>query len=75
MSFEVAERLVLGIDHTEVGAALLADWNLPEHIVDIVRWHHQPENCPKDPVVVSLVHAADFLVDRLFGRLGHPTPS
>jgi len=61
MSFEVAERLVLGIDHTEVGAALLTAWNLPEYIVDIVRWHHQPENCPEDPVVVNLVHAADFL--------------
>ncbi len=61
MSFEVAERLVLGIDHTEVGAALLADWNLPEYIVDVVRWHHQPENCPEEPMVVNLVHAADFL--------------
>jgi len=61
LSFEVAERAVLGIDHAEVGAALLEYWQLPDSIVQVVRWHHQPEEVPGDPYVTDLVHAADSL--------------
>ncbi len=62
MSFEEAERRVLGIDHAEVGAALLEKWNLPAPVVEAVRWHHEPENASGDTLCVDLVHAADTLV-------------
>ena len=58
--FDQAEREVLGIDHAEVGAALLSRWQLPSDLVDVARWHHQPENCPQSSVV-ALVHAADHI--------------
>lgn len=61
LSFDAAEREVLGIDHAEVGAALLEAWNLPPEVVDVVRWHHQPESCPGDRTAVDLVHLADAL--------------
>jgi putative nucleotidyltransferase with HDIG domain len=61
VSFEEAERQVLGVDHAEVGADLLAQWQFPEDIVQVVRWHHQPEQMPGDPLVADLVHAADTL--------------
>jgi len=62
MSFEVAEAQVLGINHAEVGAALLDSWNLPKEIVDADRWHHDPEAFPgDDTLVVDLVHVADAL--------------
>ena len=41
--FEVAEQQVLGIDHAEVGAVLLDNWNLSAQIVEVCRWHHEPE--------------------------------
>ncbi len=62
MSFEQAERTVLEIDHAEVGALLLERWNLPEDLVDVVRWHHQPEEYRgKDPRAANVVHVANVL--------------
>ena len=61
ISFEEAEQKVLGIDHAEVGACLLEHWNLPGSLVEVVRWHHQPENIARDPVTVYLVHVADVI--------------
>lgn len=61
ISFELAEQRVLGIDHAEAGAALLAAWNLPEDVVEVVRHHHQPDDFPGDKTVVDLVHVADHL--------------
>lgn len=40
----VAEREVLGLDHAEVGAALLEFWNVDERIVDAVLHHHDCES-------------------------------
>lgn len=68
LSFEVAEQRVLGIDHAEAGAALLDAWELPEEIVMVNRWHHDPKNFPGDPLVADLVHVADALC--LQGAIG-----
>jgi len=68
VSFEVAERQVLGIDHAEAGAELLECWNLPLEIVEVVRNHHQPDVPASDQLVVDLVHAADRIaVETGFG--------
>jgi putative nucleotidyltransferase with HDIG domain len=61
ISFDVAERLVLGVDHAEVGAELLTRWELPPAVVQAVRWHHQPEDAP-EAGSADLVHAADALI-------------
>jgi putative nucleotidyltransferase with HDIG domain len=59
--FDAAERRVLGIDHAEAGAALLASWNCPPAIVEAARWHHQPAACPGGVKEVALIHLADVL--------------
>ncbi len=61
ISFDAAEREVLGIDHTEVGAVLLENWNLPREIVQVVRWHHQPDMLNSHRIVGDLVHVSDAL--------------
>ncbi len=61
ISFEAAEDRVLGINHAEVGAALLESWQLPEGIVQVVRWHHSPELAGAEALTADLVHAADML--------------
>lgn len=63
LSFEQAERQVLGIDHAEVGAALLSAWGLDGPLREAVRWHHEPEHAPDQAkAVVDLVHAAVQIV-------------
>jgi len=61
ISFEKAEEAILGIDHAEVGAALLEAWHIPEPIVDAVRYHHSPDDYKGGDNVVDLIHVADNL--------------
>lgn len=59
ISFEQAEHDVLGTDHVEVGAELLRYWNLPDEIVNVVRYRLRPDECPEPSTVLDLVHAGD----------------
>ncbi len=61
MSFEEAEREVLGIDHAEVGAILLDAWHLPEEIIRVVRYHHAPHTLPDRSTAIDAVHMADAM--------------
>lgn len=61
MSFDAAEREILGIDHAEVGAVLLGRWQLPPTLVDTVRWHHRPELAVGGNLLLDLVHLSDRL--------------
>lgn len=62
ISFEIAEQMVLGTDHAEVGAALLEYWKLPRVVIDSVRWHHDPNKYPhEDKTVVDLVHLGEHV--------------
>lgn len=62
ITFEDAERQVLGIDHTEAGALLLTRWGLPDTLSYSARWHHEPDAAPEVSHTLDLVHAADILV-------------
>ncbi len=61
LSFDAAEREILGIDHAEVGAILLNRWQLPGDLCEAVRWHHRPELASRDSLVLDLAHLADRL--------------
>ena len=38
------ERKYFGLDHAEVGAAMLEKWKFPSSIIESVRMHHAPED-------------------------------
>ena len=61
VSFDEAERRVLGIDHAEAGAIVLQHWNIPKTIVETVRWHHEPHKYDGDKSAIDLVHTACIL--------------
>ena len=61
VSFETAERLVLGIDHAEIGALILEEWSFPPEIVEAVHWHHTPDLKKDDSVMADIIHVADLL--------------
>jgi putative nucleotidyltransferase with HDIG domain len=62
LAFNEAERMVLGIDHAEVAAVLLEDWQLPPEAVPAARWHHDPGKAPAEHrQMVDLIHVADIL--------------
>ncbi len=61
LSFETAEREVLGLDHAELGGEVLEKWSLPQGLVLAARWHHAPDAPAEDNVMLDIVHAADVL--------------
>ncbi len=61
IAFNEAETQILGINHAEVGALLFERWNLPESIIQVIQWHHEPESHEDSSKVTALVHAADMI--------------
>lgn len=51
----VAEKARLGCTHADIGAAILARWNLPNSLVEAVALHHEPPlNAPTASVTTAL---------------------
>lgn len=61
VTFDEVERRVLGYDHCQVGAHLAERWNLPIGLVDVIRFHHQPSECPRRTPLLDCVHLGDYL--------------
>ncbi len=70
LSFEKAEEEVLGINHAEVGAALLEAWDIPEAIVSVVRYRLDPDSYDGVDLALDLVHVADVLAKNTGVGLG-----
>jgi putative nucleotidyltransferase with HDIG domain len=71
VTFERAEREVMGFDHAEVGAMVAENWRFPEELVQAVRWHHEPNSAQSGQRVVDVVHIADSLCIMQGIGLGH----
>ncbi len=59
-----AEQEKFGSDHSYVGSQLALQWNLPERLVNMIRYHHFPalEGSFVEPAIVNL---ADVMVNAL----------
>jgi len=58
---EVAEHMVLGTDHAEIGSQILANWSFPSDIVNAVRWHHNPERLKNSNMQPEIVYLSNLL--------------
>jgi len=59
--FVVAENMILGTDHAEIGARILAHWNLPPDMINAVRWHHDPDSPDVSNIQMDIVYLANLL--------------
>ena len=67
--FHLAEREVMGFDHQEIGEQILKKWSFPDVLLNIVRYHHEPDNAPeKYKLITSIVHVANTIC--LMGGIG-----
>lgn len=57
------ERAVLGFDHAQAGAALLAHWDLPPELCAAVGAHHAPGDADRAPLEAALVHIANAVTE------------
>jgi putative nucleotidyltransferase with HDIG domain len=62
VSFQAAEKIVLGIDHAEIGGEMARMWDFPDRLRLAIAYHHldKPEAYIDD--LILLVYLADLLV-------------
>jgi HD-like signal output (HDOD) protein len=58
---DIAENMVLGTDHAEIGALILGKWSFPSDLVDAVRWHHNPERIKNSNLQSEIVYLSNLL--------------
>jgi len=56
------EKLELGFDHAELGAAAAISWGLPHAVVHMIRHHHQPAKATAGVAMAHVLKIADTLV-------------
>lgn len=64
-----AERVVLGVDHAEVGGLIARHWNFAPAIVDTIRQHHALP-ATAELTLTGIAHVADAIAHAL-GLAGH----
>jgi putative nucleotidyltransferase with HDIG domain len=71
ISLHVAEKQVIGVDHTVVGSMLAEKWQFPKALVDCIRNHHTPDS--EDSAMWATVYAANQISKKMaFGDSGNP---
>ncbi len=58
------ENSIMGFDHSWLGSILLKKWKLPDHLISIVRFHHEPSKASNHSDV-AIIHLADFIANAL----------
>jgi HD-like signal output (HDOD) protein len=58
---DIAEHMVLGTDHAEIGALIMARWSLPDDIVIAVRSHHNPERITNSSTKSDMVYLSNLV--------------
>jgi HD-like signal output (HDOD) protein len=65
VSLHEREAQVLGFDHRVLGSALMASWELPPFLLNVVEKHHDSEIVPEQDFYVAAVALADGLSTRM----------
>ena len=69
--YYAVEKEMLGLDHTDIAGTLLQKWNIPESIVQMIVYHHRPEDAKTSLNEVSIIHIADIFINGLqYGSSG-----
>jgi putative nucleotidyltransferase with HDIG domain len=68
-NFSATEKMILGIDHTEIGSELACRWSFPESLIDVIWHHHKPEEATRNLELAHIVYLADLLMSRFHAGL------
>jgi len=69
------EREILAICHDELGAELARHWNLPEEVIAVLRYHHNPDvvEAEAGQPLVRMINIAEKLLPS-FGMIEYVVP-
>lgn len=65
MSYQEAEKKVLGYDHTRIGGWLAEAWNLPHKLVNVIYSHHDADKKSEINDLVNLVCISELICNTL----------
>jgi putative nucleotidyltransferase with HDIG domain len=61
LSFLEAEKEILGIDHAELSALIIEQWNFPQEIIQAIRYHHTPLSATSNQDYVYQIYLCDLV--------------
>lgn len=61
----IAEKEIIGFSHADVGATLIQKWNLPESLIEVVRYHHEPDLAVNHKEDVATIHIANYIANSI----------
>ena len=64
------ERQYSGVDHCLVGKCIGLSWNFAPQIVEVLEYHHRPQDANYDQTLVEIVVAADLVCQTHGVRVG-----
>lgn len=65
LDFFNAEEKVMEKGHDFLGAYLARRWNLPENLINTIRFHHEPFYVDENNSLVLLIYLSDYLIYNL----------
>ena len=63
LSFYEAEKKCLPTNHAVIGAHLATKWQLPQGLIEAIRWHHEFNPESKSANFVQNIYLANFIVN------------
>lgn len=61
LSLTEAERIIFGTDYSQIGYALMAEWNLPVKFQHIIKHHIEPDKATEYQLETHIVHISHIL--------------
>ena len=61
ISIHEAESRYFMATHAEVGLWLVQKWHFPPSLVEVIRYHHQPQLARQSSMEAAIIHVADIL--------------
>ncbi len=66
LTLPAAEQEIMGTNHAEVGAYVLALWGFHDSVVEAVAYHHAPRDCPASGFTpLTAVHIGNYFAESL----------
>jgi len=61
----IAEKEIIGFSHADVGAALMQSWKLPDSLIEIAKYHHEPGLAKDYKEDVATIHIANYIANSI----------
>jgi len=58
------ENDIFGTTHAEIGGILAENWSMPDRIVEVIKYHHDPERASVGKELTHIVYLADLILSR-----------